>query len=98
MAKYFDEVVEELRNTGAIFGVEYIKKNFEATKMNGRFGVKKFSKGTGVSSPNVLTIWDNNRKRYTAMIPSRIQAITTKGVKYHKHGEFLVEDLYSSNQ
>ena len=77
MVKYFNEVVAELQSKGTIFGAEYRKKNGELTKINGRFGVSKFVKGTGVSNPNVLTVWDNNRKRYTSLIPDNIVRITT---------------------
>ena len=56
MIKYFNEVVAELQSKGTIFGAEYRKKNGELTKINGRFGVSKFVKGTGTSNPNVLTV------------------------------------------
>ena len=75
-------VVPKLKKSGKIFGAEYIKKDGTTTKINGRFGVHKFTKGTGVSSPKVLTVWDNNRKRYTAMIPEKIVSITYSGYKY----------------
>lgn len=82
MKKYLNEVVSELQRKGTIFGAEYRKKNGEVTKINGRFGVAKFVKGTGQSSPNVLTVWDNNRKRYTSLKPDNIISITTSGYKY----------------
>ena len=78
----FKDIVADLQSSGAIFGAEYIKKDGTRTKVNGRFGVHKFAKGTGVSSPKVLTIWDNNRKRYTALIPERIVSISCWGSKY----------------
>lgn len=90
MIKYFNEVVTDLKQKGTIFGAEYRKKNGEVTKINGRFGVAKFVKGTGNSSPNVLTIWDNNRKRYTSLIPDNIVSVTTSGTKYVKSDEFLI--------
>ena len=93
MIKYFNEVVEELQNKGTIFGAEYRKKNGEVTKINGRFGVHKFTKGTGSSSPSVLTVWDNNRKRYTSLIPDNIMSIRTSGSEYIKTDEFLIEQL-----
>ena len=62
MKQRFKDLVETLKAEGTIFGAEYRKKNGEVTKINGRFGVAKFVKGTGVSNPNVLTVWDNNRK------------------------------------
>lgn len=71
-----------LQKEGRIFGATYVKKNGEVTKINGRFGVHKFAKGTGNSSPNVWTVWDNNRKRYTALIPENIQSITYGGFEY----------------
>ncbi len=73
---------ELLQREGRIFGATYVKKNGEVTKINGRFGVHKFVKGTGSSSPNVWTVWDNNRKRYTALIPENIQSITYGGDEY----------------
>lgn len=93
MIKYFKDVVETLQSNGTIFGAEYRKKNGEITQINGRFGVHKFVKGTGASSPSVLTVWDNNRKRYTAMIPDNIVSIKTNGVTYSKSDEFLIETL-----
>lgn len=93
MIKYFKDVVEALQSNGTIFGAEYRKKNGEITKINGRFGVHKFVKGTGSSSPSVLTVWDNNRKRYTAMIPDNIVSIKTGGATYVKTDEFLIEQI-----
>ena len=80
-----ETIVPLLKSSGKIFGAEYIKKNGELTKINGRFGVHKFTKGNGVSSPKVLTVWDNNRKRYTAMIPEKIVSITISGYKYTRN-------------
>ena len=91
MIKYFNEVVSELQSKGTIFGAEYRKKNGEVTKINGRFGVAKFVKGTGTSSTNVLTVWDNNRKRYTSLIPDNIVSLNTNKTKYVKSDEFLIE-------
>ena len=91
MVKYFNEVVAELQSKGTIFGAEYRKKNGEVTKINGRFGVAKFVKGTGTSSPNVLTVWDNNRKRYTSLIPDNIVSLNTNKTKYVKSDVFLIE-------
>lgn len=93
MVKYFKEVVEKLQEQGTIFGAEYRKKNGELTHINGRFGVHKFTKGTGVSSPSVLTVWDNNRKRYTSLIPDNIVSIKTGGATYVKTDEFLIEQI-----
>lgn len=93
MVKYFKDVVEVLQSKGIIFGAEYRKKNGEVTKINGRFGVHKFTKGTGSSSPKVLTVWDNNRKRYTAMIPDNIISLKVSGTTYVKSDEFLIEEL-----
>jgi len=81
-AEMLEYLIPSLKKSGRIFGVEYIKKDGTTTKINGRFGVHKFTKGTGVSSPKVLTVWDNNRKRYTAMIPEKIVSITYSGCKY----------------
>jgi len=91
MVKYFNDVVAELQSKGTIFGAEYRKKNGEVTKINGRFGVSKFVKGTGTSSTNVLTVWDNNRKRYTSLIPDNIVSLNTNKTKYVKTDEFLIE-------
>lgn len=71
-----------LRNEKRIFGAKYIKANGEVTKINGRFGVVKFLKGTGQSKQGVWTVWDNNRKRYTSLVPERIVEITYAGHKY----------------
>ena len=76
------QAVEKLQSTGKIFGATYIKKNGEETKINGRFGVAKFTKGTGKSSPKVWTVWDNNRGRYTSLIPENVKDITFQGVKW----------------
>lgn len=72
-----------LRNEKKIFGAKYIKANGEVTKINGRFGVHKFLRGNGVAKKNVWTIWDNNRKRYTSLVPDRIVEITYAGHKYN---------------
>lgn len=71
-----------LQKEGRIFGATYVKKNGEITKINGRFGVHKFLRGGRASSPNVWTVWDNNRKRYTALIPENIQTIRYGGYEY----------------
>lgn len=71
-----------LQEEGRIFGATYVKKNGEVTKINGRFGVRKFLRGGKASSPNVWTVWDNNRKRYTALIPENIKTITYGGYEY----------------
>jgi len=89
----FKDIVADLQSSGAIFGAEYIKKDGTRTKVNGRFGVHKFAKGTGVSSPKVLTIWDNNRKRYTSLIPERIVSISCWGSKYKSIPTILREQL-----
>ena len=44
-----------LQEEGRIFGATYVKKNGEITKINGRFGVRKFLRGGKASSPNVWT-------------------------------------------
>lgn len=82
-AEILEYLIPSVRKSGRIFGAEYIKKDGTTTKINGRFGVHKFTKGTGVSSPKVLTVWDNNRKRYTAMIPEKIVSLTIDGYKYN---------------
>jgi hypothetical protein len=71
-----------LRDEKRIFGAKYIKANGEVTKINGRFGVHKFLRGTGQSKSGVWTVWDNNRKRYTSLVPDRIVEITYAGHKY----------------
>lgn len=77
-----DVAKKVLQEEGRIFGATYVKKNGEVTKINGRFGVHKFTKGVRTSPANVWTVWDNNRKRYTALIPENIQAITYGGYEY----------------
>jgi len=39
----------------------------------------------------VLTVWDNNRKRYTSLIPDNIVSLNTNKTKYVKTDEFLIE-------
>lgn len=80
----FQEIISNLQRDGVIFGAEYRKKDGSITKINGRFGVHKFTKGTGKSSPKVLTVWDNNRKRYTSLIPENILSLTAYGRKLRK--------------
>lgn len=75
-------VVEALQDTGHFFGATYRKKNGELTSINGRFGVHKFTKGTGKSSDKVWTIWDNNRKRYTSLIPENVIDVSYNGIKW----------------
>jgi hypothetical protein len=89
----FEDIVADLQSSGVIFGAEYIKKDGTRTKVNGRFGVHKFTKGTGVSSPKVLTIWDNNRKRYTSLIPEKIVSISCWGSKYKSIPTILKDSL-----
>lgn len=89
----FQDIVADLQSSGVIFGAEYVKKDGTRTKVNGRFGVHKFAKGTGVSSPKVLTIWDNNRKRYTSLIPERILSISCWGSTYKSIPIVLQERL-----
>lgn len=80
-----ENIVAGLKATGQIFGAEYIKKDGSVTKINGRFGVHKFINGRGKSSPKVLTVWDNNRKRYTSLIPEQIVSIQAYKSKFIKH-------------
>jgi len=77
----FQDIIENLQKDCFIFGAEYRKKDGTITKINGRFGVRKFLKGTGSSSPSVITVWDNNRKRYTSMIPENIVSLNAYGRK-----------------
>lgn len=77
----FKDIIDSLKKDGVIFGAEYRKKDGSITKINGRFGVHKFTNGRGSSSPKVLTVWDNNRKRYTSMIPENIVSLTAYGRK-----------------
>ena len=80
----FQSIIDSLKNDGVIFGAEYRKKDGSITKINGRFGVHKFAKGTGKSSPKVLTVWDNNRKRYTSLIPENIISLNAYGSHFRK--------------
>ena len=79
-----DGLINLLKSDGVIFGAEYRKKDGSITKINGRFGVHKFTNGRGTSSPKVLTVWDNNRKRYTSMIPENIISISAYGSRFRK--------------
>jgi len=74
-----NEAVAKLQGSGHFFGATYQKKNGEVTKIIGRFGVSKFVKGTGSSSPKVWTVWDTSRERYTSLIPDNIIDITYQG-------------------
>lgn len=78
-SNFFEQMINSLKKDGLIFGAEYRKKDGTITKINGRFGVHKFTNGRGTSSPKVLTVWDNNRKRYTSMIPDNIISISAYG-------------------
>ena len=93
MIQNFKEVVSVLQRRGTIFGAEYRKKNGELTRINGRFGVARFIKGTGDSKSNVLTVWDNNRKRYTSLIPDNIITLNTNKRKFIKVDKILIEQL-----
>ena len=77
-----EQIKETLQGSGQIFGAEYVKASGEATRINGRFGVKKYLKGTGKASDKVWCVWDNNRKRYTSLKPERIQSITLSGITH----------------
>jgi hypothetical protein len=76
------EIVEALQDTGHFFGAKYLKKNGEVTSVTGRFGVAKFTKGTGSSSSKVWTIWDTSRKRYTSLIPENVLEVTYNGQRW----------------
>lgn len=68
---------------GTIFGAVYKKKDGQITKINGRFGVRKHLKGGTRTVPqDMYVVWDNNRRRYTALDPERIQSINYKGITY----------------
>jgi hypothetical protein len=79
----FTATLEDLKRTGQIFGGVYRKKDGTITKFNGRFGVHKFSNGGVRTTPeSYALIWDNNRKRYTALIPENILQINAFGSSY----------------
>ncbi len=79
----FQATLEDLKRTGQIFGGVYRKKDGSITKFNGRFGVHKFSKGGVRTTPSSYAlIWDNNRNRYTALIPENIIQINAYGDTY----------------
>jgi len=72
-------IEQSLKKSGKIFGVLYVKKDGEVTELNGRFGVTKFLKGGKRTVPPAMwVIWENNRKRYTAIEPERIIQIRTQ--------------------
>jgi hypothetical protein len=76
-------LVDQFVKTGRIFGAVYIKKDGQQTKVNGRFGVAKHLKGGRRTVPgSMYVIWDNNRRRYTALDPERIVSVTYKGMTY----------------
>lgn len=76
-------LVDLISLKGTIFGAVYKKKDGQITKINGRFGVRKHLKGGARTVPqDMYVVWDNNRKRYTALDPDRIQSINYKGITY----------------
>lgn len=77
-----EQIKDKLQGSGQIFGAEYVKASGEATRINGRFGVTKYLKGTGSASDKVWYVWDNNRRRYTSLRPERIQSITLSGITH----------------
>lgn len=80
----FLATLEDLKRTGQIFGGVYRKKDGSITKFNGRCGVHKFSKGGTRTTPdNYIIIWDNNRKRYTSLIPESIIQLNAYGSTYY---------------
>jgi hypothetical protein len=80
----FLATLEDLKRSGQIFGGVYRKKDGSITKFNGRFGVHKFSNGGVRTTPDSYAlIWDNNRKRYTALIPENIIQINAYGCTYY---------------
>lgn len=87
----FKDIINSLKSDGVIFGAEYRKKDGTITKINGRFGVHKFTNGRGTSSPKVLTVWDNNRKRYTSMIPENIISLNAYGSTFKKVPSYILD-------
>jgi hypothetical protein len=76
-------LVDFIQRSGTIFGAVYKKKDGTITKVNGRFGVHKHLKGGHRTVPSSMyVIWDNNRKRYTALDPERIISLTYQGQTY----------------
>ena len=76
-------LVDIISLKGTIFGAVYQKKDGSITKLNGRFGVRKHLKGGYRTVPtSMYVIWDNNRKRYTALDPERIISLTYQGQTY----------------
>jgi hypothetical protein len=76
-------LVDLIALRGTIFGAVYKKKDGQITKINGRFGVRKHLKGGTRTVPSdMYVVWDNNRRRYTALDPERIQSIKYKGITY----------------
>lgn len=76
-------LVNTIALKGKIFGAVYKKKDGQITKINGRFGVRKHLKGGTRTVPqDMYVVWDNNRRRYTALDPERIQSINYKGITY----------------
>lgn len=76
-------LVDKLVKRGTIFGAVYIKKDGTSTKVNARFGVTRHLKGGKRTVPgSMYVVWDNNRRRYTALDPERITSVTYQGITY----------------
>lgn len=76
-------LVDQLVKKGTIFGAVYIKKDGTSTKVNARFGVTRHLKGGKRTVPgSMYVVWDNNRRRYTALDPDRITSVTYQGITY----------------
>ena len=80
---FLSNLILSIQDSGTIFGAVYKRKDGTITKVNGRFGVHKHLKGGNRTVPSTMyVIWDNNRKRYTALDPNRIISLTHKGNTY----------------
>lgn len=90
-------ILSDLKNSGRIFGASYVKKDGTRTMINGRFGVQKFLKGGRRTVGNdYVIIWDNNRRRYTALDPKMIVSIRyKKDILLNEDFLNLKSDLYS---
>lgn len=80
-------VLNYAKRKGVIFGVSYVRLDGTETKINGRFGVRKYLKNIDAYysiqyEKNVATVWDNNRKRYTSFNLDRIKSINVCSIEF----------------
>ena len=82
---FLDNLIADISKSNSIFGCLYEKKDGTITQFNCRFNVVKHLRGGKRTIPQrMYVVWDNNRKGYRALEPSRILRLTHKGKTYGK--------------